>query len=363
MDDLEKKKLAERNDKIIEYVMSEVESKCKDSVDLIGIGGSFCSGDIYENSDLDLVIIVNDDSAKVLNKCFIIGDVGFDIYTQSWANFEEMAKYHNPYVTKLIDLKIVYKNGDEAVERYMSLQKNLDENMKNNALVMLSIREHFKDVLHAYRQISSAPNISAAYRNLADMIVGIEYILYMANKSYVSRGVKRIPEEIGNMEILPEGFMDKYLDITNCTTIEEIREKASAFMDCIEKFLDENRENYAEADKEDEESKEKLEITVDDLTGTYEEIYSNWRNKIHHAVQINSRYLSFMVMAACQKFYDEMVERYDIPEIDLIGKYNPDDLAGNAYQFDYALNEWGKLYDRFNKRIEKVDSVEELMEK
>lgn len=363
MDDLEKKKLAERNDKIIEYVMSEVESKCKDSVDLIGIGGSFCSGDIYENSDLDLVIIVNDDSAKVLNKCFIIGDVGFDIYTQSWANFEEMAKYHNPYVTKLIDLKIVYKNGDEAVERYMSLQQKLDENMRNNALVMLSIREHFKDVLHSYREILSAKDISIGYKNLADMIVGVEYILYMANKSYVSRGVKRIPEEIGSMEILPEGFMDKYLDITNCTTLEEIREKASAFMDCIEEFLNENRNDYAESTQEEKEEEEKLEITVDDLTGTYEEIYSNWRNKIHHAVQINSRYLSFMVMAACQKFYDEMVERYDIPEIDLIGKYNPDDLAGNAYQFDYALNEWGKLYDRFNKKIEKVDSVEELMEK
>ena len=155
-------------------------------------------------------------------------------------------------------------------------------------------------------------------------------------------------------------IMDKYLNITKCTTLEEIRKKASEFMDCIEEFLDENREDYAESSQDSEEETKKAEITVDDLTGTYEEIYSNWRNKIHHAVQINSRYLSFMVMAACQKFYDEMAEKYNIPEIDLIGKYDPDDLSGNAYQFDYALNEWGKLYDRFNKKIEKVDSVEEL---
>lgn len=362
MDELEKKKLAERNDKIIEYVMREIETKCKDSVDLIGIGGSFCNGDIYENSDLDLVIIVNDDSARVLNKCFIIGDVGFDIYTQTWSAFEEMAKYHNPYVTKLIDLKIVYKNGDEVMERYMTLQKKLNENMQNNALVMLSIREHFKNVLNAYRQVVEAKDISIAYRNLATMITGVEYILYMANKSYVTKGVKRIPEEIGKMEILPEGFMDKYLDITNSTTLEEIREKASAFMDCIEEFLNEHREDYAEPEEEEEPTVKK-EISVDDLTGTYEEIYSNWRNKAHHAAQINSVYLSFMVMAACQRFYDEMYEKYDIPEIDLIGMYNPNDLEGNAYQFDKALNEWGKLYDKFNKKIEKVDSVEELMEK
>ena len=362
MDEADKKKLAERNDKIIEYVMNEMESKCKDSVDLIGIGGSFCSGDVYENSDLDLVIIVNDDNARVLNKCFIIGDVGFDIYTQSWSAFEEMAKYQNPYVTKLIDLKIVYKNGDDVVEKYKTLQQKLDENMQNNALVMLSIREHFKNVLNAYRQVAEAKDISIAYRRLGDMITGVEYILYMANKSYVSRGVKRIPEEIGKMEILPDGFMDKYLDITRCTTLEEIREKASAFMDCIEVFLNEKREDYAEPEEQAEEPIVKKEIAVDDLTGTYEEIYSNWRNKAHHAVQINSVYLSFMVMVACQRFYDEMFEKYDIPEINLIGQYNPNDLEWNAYQFDKALNEWGKLYDRFNKKIEKVDSVEELSE-
>lgn len=361
MGNLDKKKAIEKNDKIIEYVMNEIENKCKDSLDLIGI----CESAEAENNDLELIIVVNSKDTTRINKSFIIGDDGFDISTQSWADFEEMARYNNPNVAKLIDLKILYKNGDSVMERYMTLQQKLHENMRNNALIMLSIREQFKNVLNAYREISGTKNISLAYRGVANMIRGVERILYMANKSYVKKGIKRIPEEIAQMEILPDGFMDKYLEIVKCTTLEEIRSKASEFIDCVEKFLDEKRKDYAEKNEEEElkTKEDKKKITVDDLTGTYEEIYSNWREKAHYAAQIENVYLSFMAMAYCQEFYDEMFDKYDIPEIDLIGNYNPNDLDANAYQFDKALNEWGKLYDKFNKKIEKLSSIEELIEK
>lgn len=362
MDNFDKKKATEKNNEIIEHIMNEIENKCKDSIDLIGI----CENAETESNDLELVIVVNNEEATRMNKSFIIGDDGFDISTQSWGDFEEMARYNDPNVANLINLKILYKNGDSAMERYMTLQQKLSENMRNNALVMLSIREQFKNVLNAYREILATKNISVAYRKVADMIRGVEHILYMANKSYIKKGIKRIPEEIAQMEILPDGFMNKYLEIVKCTTLEEIRAKAGEFIDCIEKFLDEKRKDYAKKKDDEEEVKpkeDKEEIRVDDLTGTYEEIYSNWRNKVHYAAQIENVYLSFMAMAYCQEFYDEMFARYDIPEIDLIGNYNPNDLAANAYQFDKALNEWGKLYDKFNKKIEKLSSIEELIEK
>ena len=60
--------------------MEQIKEKCPDSIDMIAIGGSFCNGDIYDKSDLDLVIICNDlEKASVLNKCFILDDIGFDI--------------------------------------------------------------------------------------------------------------------------------------------------------------------------------------------------------------------------------------------------------------------------------------------
>ena len=102
VDLLEKEQLIDRNKKIIEIIMEQIKEKCPDSIDMIAIAGSFCNGDVYEKSDLDLVIISRDDKAKCLDKCFILDDVAMDVYTHDWRSFEEMSKYKNPYVRQLI---------------------------------------------------------------------------------------------------------------------------------------------------------------------------------------------------------------------------------------------------------------------
>lgn len=47
-----------RNSRIIEAVLKKSKKVCPDSIALIGVGGSFCSGDIHEKSDLDLFIVI-----------------------------------------------------------------------------------------------------------------------------------------------------------------------------------------------------------------------------------------------------------------------------------------------------------------
>ena len=88
MDNILKEKLIDRNNKIISMVLEKINNECPCCVDLIGIAGSFCNGDIYEKSDLDLVIIINDDKGYLLNRCFIIDDIGYDIYCEKWSKYE-----------------------------------------------------------------------------------------------------------------------------------------------------------------------------------------------------------------------------------------------------------------------------------
>ena len=66
---------------------------------------------------------------------------------------------------------------------------------------------------------------------------------------------------------------------------------------------------------------------------------------MYHAIEINSKYLSFRTMASCQEFYDEMAEIFDIPRIELLVRYNPNDLRENARAFDEAMEEWMLLED------------------
>jgi hypothetical protein len=65
-------------------------------------------------------------------------------------------------------------------------------------------------------------------------------------------------------------------------------------------------------------------------------------------------------MASCQDFYDEMAEIFDIPRIELLVKYNPNDLKENAVAFDEAMEEWKKLYDEVGLEVQYYENLESL---
>lgn len=360
MELLEKERLITRNKKIIEIIMKQIREKCPDSIDMIAIGGSFCNGDIYEKSDLDLVIIFRDDKAKCLDKCFILDDVAMDVYTHDWREFEQLAEYPHPYVTKLIDLDIIYVHDKDVLKRYKDLQLGLNANMSNDNLVLKNIEAHFNKANYELDKLNQNENdLGLAYRSLAHIIKETEFIIYMANKSYVKRGTKRVPEEICNMKNLPEGFIEIYSDITNCKSVEEIKEKANKLVSCITTFVSEKGIKYTPTIEEKKES-ERKELMPNNLLGTYEEIYSNWKNKMMHAVTINSRYLSFVTMNSCQEFYDEMASMFNIPQIELMVNYNPDNLGSNVNFFNSCMEQWLSLYRTHGVEVNYYANLSEL---
>ena len=74
------------NQKIINAVIEKAEKVCPDSLALIGIYGSVATGDEYEKSDLDLLILIQNDEGWQLGTGFILDDrkVGYDIYCTTW---------------------------------------------------------------------------------------------------------------------------------------------------------------------------------------------------------------------------------------------------------------------------------------
>ena len=85
-----------RNRKIIDAMIRNEQAVCPGSVALIGIYGSFMTGDIgdiHPLSDLDLLILTNDDRGWQLGKAFIQEDlgVGHDIYCTSWESLRKKA--------------------------------------------------------------------------------------------------------------------------------------------------------------------------------------------------------------------------------------------------------------------------------
>ncbi len=350
-----KKKLEERNNRVIDAIIKKAENVCPGAIALIGIAGSFHSGDIYEKSDLDLCIVINDDSAWKVASCFILGDVAFDIYCTPWSKLEEMSEYNDPYITKLVELDIVYCNDDKYMQRYMELRSKVISKLNQ----IYSIEDNEKaekfvdEASKEYANIMLSSSYGECRYAAAGMLYYIEFAIYMYNKSFIKRGVKRIPEEISTMKHLPIDFNIFYWKLIRAESVEETKEISTMLMKSVKEFAKQMKDKVIS----------KKEISEDAIKGTYEEIYSNWKNKMYHAADKDDAYLSLMTAASCQQFYDYMYSKYNIDRIDLMKNITPDNLTLSAEKFDNAMEEYKKNYDRLRAEIKHYKDLDEFERK
>jgi len=344
------KQLKDRNDRIIAAIIKKASLVCPDSLALIGIAGSFHSGDIHERSDLDLCIVINDEDGWKIASCFILDEVGHDIYCTRWNKLETMSQYLDPHVTKLLELDIVYCADDASLERYMALRKKVQDrlNAPFSTEDAINVQRHLENAMKAYAQIMLSENATEGKYASAKMLVSIEYAMYLANKTYIKRGIRRIPEEIKAMKILPKNFLQDYHEVITAHTVEEIKSCSTKLMNRSKAFVSELIGRV----------KAKKEITPESIEGTYEEIISNWRNKMHLAAHTDDAYLSLMTMASCQEFYDEFAAEYNIDRVRLFEGFQIDDLFRSAEQFDAAMEHIRCLYPQVGEPLRSYSSIE-----
>lgn len=352
-------KIFDRNKKILKEVMSKIDRTCPNAIDMVAIGGSFASNEYYEKSDLDIVIIRNNEEAKEISTSFIMDDIGYDIYTSSWDDLKNISKYENPYVSKLKQLDIIYTKNDEVKEKYKELQADLNDNMHNDELIKSNISKLFSKILSNYNDIMNCENISNAYKILGNFMYNLENIFYLLNGKYIEHGVKGIPVEISKMDNIPRDIVSKYYRLPDATGINEIIEKMFEIEKSLETFL-KGKDINVDYEKEDEIIVDKEELKREDLKGSFEKLYSNYYNKLKHAYEINDKYLSFRTMINAQRFYDEYSSKYNLEEIDLIGNYNPNNLKSNHGSFVSTLLNWKKLCDLYSNRIKIISNITEL---
>lgn len=357
---MNKLEIFDRNNKIINEVLEKIKRTCPNSVDMVAIGGSFASGDYHEKSDLDIVIIRNNDDAVNIHKCFIMNDIGYDIYSYNWEDFKRMTRYTNPYVTKLKQLDIIYTRNDEVKDKYKSYQADLNDNMNNELLLKNNISNLFSKVIKNYSDSLSGNTKKDLYKSLGSFIENTENIIYLMNKKYIEHGVRLIPMELINMKELPKDFIKNYQRLFECTNEHEIVDAISDTFKSLEQFLIEYDIEGKMRTEFDRKNDDKPEITSKELTGTFEELYSNYYNKLKYAYENNDEFLSFRSLVDAQNFYDHFYDNYNIEEIDIISKYNPNDLKQNFDVFVNSLKKWKTLYDEKNKKIEVIDNPKEI---
>ena len=334
------------NKTIIDAVIKKAEALCPDSLALIGVYGSSASGDEHEKSDLDLMILINDENGRVLADGFILDDVdvGYDLYCTSWEMLEEDARCGHAHLSRLLDSRIVYCKDNNALKR-------LDEIRRKAARLLASDKRYEKadnaycEAKKMFAEVCLTESLSRA-RSCAGAAIGlIEDAVMLYNGRYFQKGTRRAFDELRPLA-LPFDLEALITGIIRAETVAEIRAGLTQLMVLTGEYL--------------LIPKKKELPSAANLMGTYEEMYSNWKNKMPEAADREDVYSSFMNLLSFQGMLHEIAEGIAVDDIEIMDQFDPHDLEKNARVFDRALSGFLVEYEKAGIRPKRYGSVEEF---
>ena len=324
--------VTDRHRQIINAIIEKAEALCPDSLALIGVYGSCATGDTHEKSDLDLLILINDEGGRCLADGFILDDqgVGYDLYCTAWDMLERDAECAHPHLGKLMDAQIVFVKDPAAPERLESLRKRAAGVLSSDA----RFEKAFAALERAKGELANAyleESLSRVRLHAAATIHCLLEAVMLYHGRYFRRGVKRTFEEISALS-LPFGMEGMVLDVIRGESAADIRVSLTSLARRV-------REHMATPHP-------RVMPSAENLTGTYEEMLSNWRNKMDEAAERGDLFSSFMNIASLQFMLDDISAEVDMPRRDAMEGFDPRELQRNAEAFDGVLTEYLDEYRR-----------------
>lgn len=353
MNEIIKKKLLDKNELLINMVIERARRDFLDDIAIIGLTGSFSTGDFHEKSDLDLIIINNTEKGWGISDCFILDDVGYDIYCTSWdTRIYEQSILERPDVASLTDLKVLYYAKPEDLEKLNDFrQKALDALAEPIGEACLNRAKKWIDLAkQAYCDTMLGDNIGSVRYASAGVLYHLVNALVSMNNTYIKRGIKRYLEEICSYRYVPDDLESLYMSIIKAHTIEDIRIASFNMLNSVTRLHSKMYDNFIV----------KPAPTFDNLRGTYEELWCNYRNKILNSVKTNDASYAFLSAFGAQGYLDEMAAQKGTRKFDLMQYFDASDLPVMKEKFLEMMDEYVDEYDKVGREVERFKTFEQL---
>ena len=345
-----------RNRKIIDAIIRKEQAVCPGAVALIGIYGSFQTGDIHPLSDLDLLILINDDRGWQLGKAFIQEDlgVGHDIYCTSWESLQQDAAFEHPHISKLMNSQIVYCADEKYREKLESLREKARKKLAEpfGEEDYRKAEKELKEARCCFADAMTAEELNEVRRSAGGAVYFAENAVAMLNKTYFRKGVRRRYEELAAMERKPDNLCGMIENVLAETTVNGLKEKLTLLMKGLAScFLQAKRQL----------PREKKPACADTLSGTYEEMLSNWHGKMMQAAESGDRHLAFMSLESLNEMLNDISSETDIGMYGVLSAYDPGDLRKTADGFDRILQQYLSEYEKAGLRPARYADIDEFV--
>lgn len=353
MNEIIKKKLLDKNELLINMVIERVKRDFLDDIAIIGLTGSFSTEDFHEKSDLDLIIINNTEKGWEISDCFILDDVGYDIYCTPWdSRIQEQSTLESPNVSSLTDLKILYYAKPEDLEKLNDFQqKALDALANPIGEACLNRANKWIDLAkQAYCDTMLGEDIGSVRYASAGVLYNLVNALVSMNNTCIKRGIKRYLEEILSFRYVPDNLESLYMSIIEAHTIEDIRITSFNMLNSVTRLHSMMCDNFIV----------KPAPTFDNLRGTYEELWCNYRNKILNSVTANDASYVFLSAFGAHGYLDEMAVVKGTKRFDLMQYFDASNLPVMKEKLLEVMDDYREEYDRVGRKVEHFTTFEQL---
>ena len=334
-----------RNRKIIDAVLKKEKAICPGAVALIGIYGSFLTGDVHPLSDLDLLILINDERGRQLAAAFIQEDmgVGHDIYCTDWESLRRDAAYDDPNIAKLMDSRIVYCADEKYLSELEALRGQVRQKLAEpfGEADYMKAEGFLKDTLHCFALAMIGDGLTEVRKQAGGVMYYAENAVAMLNKRYFRKGVRRRNEELNSMPKRPERLCELIEGIVSAETVPVLKERLTLLVKELTACFERERLTVLP---------EKKPADRESLQGTYEEMFSNWHGKMRAAAATGDRHLAFMSLVSLDEMLSDIRSEVDIARPDAVSAYDPEDLEKTAGGFDAVLRDYLQEYGRAGMR-------------
>ena len=324
--------LRETDRMLIDAVIRRAELRCPDALDVIAVYGSVQTGDLWEKSDLDLAIVINDKSGYVLVEGFLLEDtgIGYDLYCTPWEQLEEMPRYPNPQLSKLMDSQLVYCRNAEAEARFLALREACRERLDApfSEVDFARVQYVLREAEHNFALAMTADTFSEARLHAYGTVQSSMDAVMLAAKSYYRRGVHRVFDELREAGA-PDGFTERVRAVMAAKKLAELREALTGLLRIMLQFCEQAGAQFRP---------ERKTPTPDDLRGTCEEMISNWAGKMQLAADCGDQWIAFASMSSFQSMLNrELGAAYRMPDFDVLSGFDAADLPASYRAFTASL--------------------------
>lgn len=341
------KKLEVRNQKIIDAVLEKEKELCPGAIALIGIYGSFQTGDIHPLSDLDLLILINDEGGRQLQKAFIQEDlgVGHDIYCTTWEDLRWDAAYEHPNISKLMDSRIVYCADEKYRNELERLRRQLRQKLAEPFCEadLPKAEKMLREARQCYAEAMIRDELPQVRRFAGGVLYFAENAIAMLNKTWFQKGIRRRYEELDAMPKRPEKLCARIEDVLTAGTAALLKEHLTVLMKELTACFETERQAL---------QPKKKPADAEALSGTYEEMFSNWHGKMHLAAEKGDRHLAFMSLSSCNEMMADIGSLTKTGSYDALAAYDPADLLKTAEGFEEILESYRQIYESIGLQAE-----------